>query len=99
MGILITVQTVMSRRQRQARETLEIYLIHLILAYRYLILTSGMLTLVFAVAVTYTNTNSYGGLVVLLPATFLLLLGGSYKVVLFTARLGAWISTLGKYED
>ena len=87
----------MSRRQRQARQTLEIYLVHLILAYRYLILTSGLLILVFAIAVTYTKT--FAGLMVLLPAIFLILLSNSYKVVLFTARLGAWISTLGEHDD
>ncbi len=38
----------MFNRKRLARERLEMYLVHLILAYRYLILISGLLLLVYA---------------------------------------------------
>jgi hypothetical protein len=39
------------------------------------------------------------GLFILLPAVTLLLLGSSFKVVLFPARIGAWIGTLGRADD
>jgi hypothetical protein len=87
----------MSNRQRLARERLEIYLVHLLLAYRYLIMTSGLLLLLFAVAMMFTDVLT--GFITILPAIYLLLLGSSYHIVLYTARLGAWIGTLGKYDD
>jgi hypothetical protein len=37
--------------------------------------------------------------VVLLPAFYMLLLGTSYNVALYTARLGAWIGTIGRHDD
>jgi hypothetical protein len=43
--------------------------------------------------------NRIAGLTTLLPAIFLLLLGNSYNAVVYTARLGAWIGTLWRYED
>jgi hypothetical protein len=39
------------------------------------------------------------GNAVLLPAIFLLLLSNSYNVALYTARLGAWLGTLGRQDD
>jgi len=87
----------MSNRRRLARERLEIYLVHLLLAYRYLILTCGLLLLFFAVTMLIIDARV--GAAALLPAIYLLLLSSSYHVVLYTARLGAWIGTLGRYDD
>ena len=87
----------MSNRKRLARERLEVYLVYLILAYRSLILISGLLFLVCAIGFLIINTLA--GYIILLPAFFLLLLCNSYNVVLYTARLAAWIGTLGKYDD
>jgi len=87
----------MSNRRRLARERLEIYLVHLLLAYRYLILGSGLLLLLSAIAVMIADSRA--GFAILLPAIYLLLLSNSYHVVLYTARLGAWIGTLGRYDD
>ena len=87
----------MSNRRRLARERLEIYLVHLLLAYRYLILTCGLLLLFFAIAMMIMDARA--GFATLLPAIYLLLLSNSYHVVLYTARLGAWIGTLGRYDD
>jgi len=87
----------MSNRRRLARERLEIYLVHLLLAYRYLILTSGLLLLLFAIAVMIMDSRA--GSATLIPAIYLLLLSNSYHVVLYTARLGAWIGTLGRHDD
>ncbi len=87
----------MSNRQRLARERLEIYLVHLFLAYRPLILIGGLLLLVYAILAMVAS--SVTGFASLVPAVFLLLLGNSYPVVLYTARLGAWIGTLWRHGD
>jgi len=86
----------MSNRQRLARERLEIYLLHLILAYRRLILVGGLILLVYALALMFVN--SIAGFASLVPALTLLLLSYSYTVALYTARLGAWIGTLWRHE-
>jgi hypothetical protein len=87
----------MFNRRRLARERLEYYLVYLILAYRRLILIVGLLLLVFAIANIFLNRIA--GFAALLPAIFLLLLGNSYNAVVYTARLGAWIGTLWRYDD
>ena len=87
----------MSKHRRQRREQLEYYLIYLILAYRPLILTSGLLVLAFAIVGLFMD--SYASLVILIPAICLLLMGSSYNVALYAARLGAWIGTLGGNDD
>jgi len=87
----------MSNRRRRAREILEIYLVHLFLAYRYLILISGLLLMVCAIAILYTDITA--GILAMLPAVFLLLLSSSYTVSLYTARVCAWIGTLGRNDD
>jgi len=86
----------MSNRRRLARERLEIYLVHLLLAYRRLILIAGLLLAAYAVSVTLASPLA--GFATAIPATFLLLLGNSYNVVVYTARLGAWIGTLWNHE-
>lgn len=66
--------------QRQlARESLEIYLVHLILAYRSLIFIVGLLLLVYAIANMFTTPLA--GYAILVPAIFLLLLRYSFNVV------------------
>jgi hypothetical protein len=87
----------MSNRRRLARERLEYYFVYLILVYRRLILIVGLLLLVYAIATVFVNRIA--GFIVLLPAIFLLLLGNSYNAVVYTARLGAWIGTLGRHDD
>jgi hypothetical protein len=82
----------MYNRKRLRRERLEMYLVHLLLAYRILILISGLLVLGYALMIL--AKAPLAGLAALLPAVFLLLLSHSYNVVVFTARLGAWIGTL-----
>jgi hypothetical protein len=82
----------MYNRRRLARERLEIYLVHLLLAYRQVIFISGLLLLVYAIVTMFTRLII--GNAILLPAIFLLLLSNSYNVALYTARLGAWIGTL-----
>jgi hypothetical protein len=87
----------MSNRRRLARERLEIYLVHLLLAYRWLILIVALLMLAYAVSLLLINP--LWGLVSLLPALYLLLLGNSYNITLYTAQLAAWIATLGSHEE
>jgi hypothetical protein len=87
----------MSNRRRLARERLEIYLVHLILAYRWLILTVGLLLLAYAITVMIASPLA--GVAILVPAVYLLLLGSSYNLVAYTARLGAWVTTFGMRED
>ena len=87
----------MSNRRRLARERLEIYLVHLILAYRRLILITGFLLLMYAVAMLFIHPVASS--VIIIPAIFLLLLSNSFTVVLYTARLGAWLATFwGLYD-
>jgi hypothetical protein len=88
---------IMPYRQRLRRERLEIYLVHLLLAYRRLILIVGLLLLVYTVVVLFLNPLV--GFITLLPAMYLLMLSNSYNVVLYTARLVAWIATLKRNDD
>jgi hypothetical protein len=87
----------MSNRRRLARERLEIYLVHLLLVYRYLILIVGLLLLAYVFSIMFVSPLT--GLTILLPAVFLLLLSNSFHVVLYTARLAAWIATLWRQDD
>lgn len=87
----------MSNRRRLARERLEYYLVYLILAYQRLILIVGLLLLVYAIAIIFINRIA--GFSALLPAIYLLVLGNSYNVIVYTARLGAWIGTLWKNDN
>jgi len=84
-------------RRRLARERLEIYLVHLLLMYRRMILMVGLLFLACTIAAIFVDRIA--GFATLFPAIFLLLLGNSYNVVVYTARLGAWIATLWRQED
>ncbi len=72
-------------------------MVHLLLAYRRLILIVALLMLVYAIAILYMKPLL--GIVSLLPAAYLLLLSSFYNVALYTARLAAWIGTIGKNED
>ena len=87
----------MSNRRRLARERLEIYLVHLLLAFRPLILISGLLLLAYVFVTVFFYP--FAGYVVLVPSVYLILLGSSYNIALYTARLGAWIGTIGRHDD
>ena len=87
----------MSNRRRLDRERLEYYLTYLILAYRRLIFIVGLLLLIYAITTMFINL--YGGIVVLIPAIYFLILSNSYDITVYTARLGAWIGTLWKSDD
>jgi hypothetical protein len=86
----------MFNRQRLRREKLEIYLVHLLMAYRPLIFIVGLLLLVYGGVTLFINPQL--GFACILPAIYLLLLSNSYPVTVYTARLGAWIGTLWRAE-
>jgi hypothetical protein len=96
-SILDDLELTMSNRRRLARERLEIYLVHLLLAYRRLIFIVGLLLLIYAIAALFINLSV--GIAALLPASYMLLVSSSYQVTLYTARLGAWIGTLGRQDE
>jgi hypothetical protein len=87
----------MFNRRRLRRERLEIYLVYLIMAYRPLILITGLVILAYASLTMFTHFLA--GSLILVPAIFLLVLYHSYNIVLFTARLLAWLGTLWGNED
>lgn len=87
----------MSNRRRLARERLEIYLVHLLLAYRRVIFIAALFMLAYGTAMLLVKPLL--GLVSLLPAVYLVLLSNSYNTALYTARLIAWIATLGRHEE
>ena len=87
----------MSNRRRLARERLEIYLVHLLLAYRWLIIIVGLILAAYAIAMMIVSPLT--GLATALPALYLLLLGNSYNVVVYTARICARIITCRMRED
>lgn len=87
----------MFNRKRLDRERLEVYLVHLLLAYRTLTLMCGMILLVFSAAILAQSLLL--GSLMLTAAALLLGLGLSYRAVVLTARLGAWAVVLLKKND
>jgi hypothetical protein len=83
-------------RNRLNRERLEIYLVHLFLAYRRLVFLVGFALLLYAL-VTMTSSLLAGG-ILLIPALLLLALSLSYRAVVLAARFGSWIGTRAKRE-
>lgn len=86
----------MFNRKRLDRERLEVYLVHLLLAYRRWIVFCGVLLLLYAVAITIVSPL-LGGILAIIAA-IPLLIGYSYQALVFTARLGAWIGTVWRKE-
>jgi len=87
----------MSNRKRLDRERLEYFLTYLILAYRRLIFIAGLLLLIYAI--TAMSIHLPGGILTLIPAIYLLLLSNSYNMMVYTARLGAWMGVLWRPDD
>ncbi|MBW8010491.1 MAG: hypothetical protein FVQ83_04500 [Chloroflexi bacterium] len=84
----------MTKRRRSDRERLEIYLMHVLLAFRPLFRIIGFILLILALAII-TFSNIMGG-ITLISAIFLLLLTYSYEITLDFAKFGAWIGTVGE---
>lgn len=81
-------------RQQKEREILEVYLLHLILAYRPLLRILGTLLLIYALVVIVISPAA--GIPVFGVATLLFLLTFSYQVTLLFAKIGAWAGTFWK---
>jgi hypothetical protein len=94
--ILFPTRRNISNRRRLARERLEIYLLHLLLAYRRLTWFGGLLLLIYALISLVLSPLL--GFAALVPAVFLLILSYSYNATLYTARVGAWIATLWRHD-
>jgi hypothetical protein len=87
----------MSKRRQLDRESLEVYLLHLLLAYRPLLQVMGLL--LFVLAFVTSSLSPRAGIFVLGLAVIFLIATFSYSVLLYIARLGAWIGTVWKWED
>ncbi len=87
----------MYERKRLDRERLEIYFVQLLLAYQPFLLIGGLLLLAYAVVTMFVSIL-FGSIFVLVAAVPLSL-AFSYPVVVFTARLGAWIATTGRKSE
>ncbi|GAB4422673.1 MAG: hypothetical protein Kow002_12080 [Anaerolineales bacterium] len=84
----------MTKKRKLDREGLEVYLLNFLLAYRPLLFICGVFLLFYASGMF--SKSFFGGITAVIPAFFLLLLCGSYKLTLGTARVGAWLLTLFK---
>ncbi len=82
----------MFNRKKLDRERLEMYLVHLLLSYRPLIVICGLSLLLISTGLLIVSLLL--GSIIGVIAAFALLLGFSYPAVLFTARLWAWVATL-----
>lgn len=87
----------MTKRRNLDRERLEVYLAHLLLAYRPIFQTSGWVILVYSVVAFLLSP--VGGSVAFGVAIFLVLLSSSYEMTVYLAKVGAWIGTLGRHDD
>jgi len=81
------------RRRNKDKELLEVYLLHLLLAYRPLLRISGIFLFIYAlVSLSFSEI----GLFVFWLAILLLALTVSYRFMLYFAKFGAWFGTLWK---
>jgi len=87
----------MSNQGWLAREQLEYYMVYLLLAYRSLIMIAGLLLLVYAITIMFMKLSA--GIMISIPAIYLLMLSSSCNVALCTARPGAWVGTLWSRDD
>jgi hypothetical protein len=86
----------MTKRRNLDRERLEVYYLHLLLAYRPIFQIGAFIVLVFSVAALWLSTIVSS--VALGLAIFLVLLSYSYPVALYLAKMGAWMATVWKND-
>jgi len=84
----------MTKRRNLDREALEVYLLHLLLAFRPVFQIIGLLLLIYAVAALSLSLRV--NFIALGLAFFLLLASTFFPLTLFMAKLGAWVGTLRK---
>ncbi|KPL06212.1 hypothetical protein AMJ86_09415 [bacterium SM23_57] len=87
----------MAKRRNLDRESLEVYLLNLLLAYRPIIQISGLLFLMTSVFAL--SMSPVVGLITLGIAIFLVMVSFSYQATLYLAKLGAWLGTLRMEND
>ena len=87
----------MSRRGRPDRERFEVLLLHLLLSRRPIWFGAGVILLIYGVAAMAQYPFTAFAALVLGAYAFTLVY--SYRMVLFTARFGAWLGTLWKREN
>lgn len=75
----------------------EIYLVHLL--FDTSLLVGGWWIAVIDICRRDLFVNSLMGYAAWIPALFLLLLGKSFYIVVYNARLGAWMGTLWRYDE
>ena len=83
----------MSQRKRLNRESLEFYLLNLLLIYRPLLQIGGAIILLYAIATFFAYP--LGSIVGLVIAIFFLLTF-SFPLTHRVAQFGAWLGTLGE---
>jgi len=86
----------MPQRKRLNRESLEFYLLNLLMLYRPLLQIS--VVIIFFYAIATLNFYPLGSIVAVSVANFLLLLTFSQALSLHIAKFGAWLGTLNKKE-
>jgi len=87
----------MSQRRRLDRERLEVYYVNLLLAFRPLLIIVGLL--LFGYALLTIGSSLLVGIVAGVLAVLTLLLGNFYPVVVFAAKVAAWVVTVGRKEE
>ena len=86
----------MAGRRRKDREILEVYLLHLLLAYRPLLRISGLFLSIYALV--SLSLSLMVSLFAFWLAILLLALTFSYRFTLYFAKFGAWAGTFWKKE-
>jgi hypothetical protein len=87
----------MTQRRNLNRESLEVYLLNLLLAYRPMIQISGLLILISSVFAL--SMSPIVGLITLGVAILLVLVSCSYHATLYLAKIGAWLGTIRMNND
>lgn len=87
----------MSTRSRLDRERLEVYYVNLLLAFRPFLIIVGVL--LFGYSWLTIGTSLLVGGIAGVIAVLTLLLGNFYPVVVFAAKVAAWVVTVGRKEE
>ncbi len=85
---------IVSKKRNLDRERLEVILMHILMRFRHYLMVFGLILLVLSVLFTTVNTQiSMAGILI---GLLLLMPFFSFQFILYTAKVGAWLGTLGK---
>lgn len=87
----------MVRKRNLKRESLEVYLLYLLMGYRPMFNISGLLLLICTIFAW--RISRLAGNISLVIAALLQFVAYSDGFVRFLAKAGAWIGTIGKKDD